>query len=408
MMMGLTAVPLVLGLGVGIDMSRLVVAKAALQHAADRAALAGATAYRSDQAPGDATTMANNYFDHSAQGMDATVTSRTAVAGLGQLPGGTASFNVTVDATATMPMTLMAIAGVSPMTITVHAAATNPSTSSATSSAGIADEQPVVTPGPIQSSAMDWNSVYMYGVPNGSNGKPDYTLFPPLAQFWEVGSNCNSINSNWTSQSRCNGQFGAVVPATQNFPKVPTTQPLAFLFVNMNNGEVPSNNQGYGPNQYGAAPGNFELQRTAAMSLGQTPSQNTDASVATVRSLTGFSLSQVGTHYSTLNGTAKPNCAIQIQLVEDPNNPPRNPPYPGECFSTTDPRSGYQYANMSCAQMAGRTFMYWWNDMGAPRDDFDYKNLYFTVRCDRWSTTPNGGTLYTGPVPIGKPVTLIQ
>jgi hypothetical protein len=58
--------------------------------------------------------------------------------------------------------------------------------------------------------------------------------------------------------------------------------------------------------------------------------------------------------------------------------------------------------------MAGRTFIYWWNDMGAPTDDFDYKNLYFTVRCVRGSTDPNGGILYTGPVPLGKPVTLIQ
>lgn len=402
--MGLTAVPLVVALGVGVDMSRLVVAKSALQHAADNAALAGATAYLSDQAPGDATTVANNYFDHSAQGMSATVTSRTSTAGAGQLPGGASSFNVTVDATATMPMTLMALAQVSSMTIKAHAVATNPNTSTA----GTSGPQPVVTLGPIGSTAADWNSVYMYSVPNGTDGKPDYTKFPPLSQFYEAGSNCNGSNSSWTSQSRCNGQFGATVAANQNFPKVANTQHLAFLFVNMNNGEIPANSQGYGPNQYGAAPNNFELHTTATMSLNQPPTQNTDNSVAEIYALTGYQLSQVATKYSALNGTAKPNCSVQIAIVTDPNNVPTNPPYPGACFSTSDPLSGVQYANMSCAQMAGRTFIYWWNDMGGSRDDYDYKNLYFTIRCVQGSTNPNGGTLYTGAPPVGSAVSLVQ
>ena len=37
--------------------------------------------------------------------------------------------------------------------------------------------------------------------------------------------------------------------------------------------------------------------------------------------------------------------------------------------------------------------MYWWNDMGAPQDDYDYKNLYYTIRCVPGSTNPDGGTL---------------
>ena len=246
--------------------------------------------------------------------------------------------------------------------------------------------------GTVKSTAMDWNSAYMYVVPNGSNGQPDYTQFPPLSQFFEIGSNCNDGDSNWTPQSRCNGQFGATVSAKQNFPQVALNQPLAFLFVNMNNGEIPNNSKGYGPNQYGAAPNNFELIMSAQLSLNQSPSENTDNSVATVRQLTGYSLNQVGTNYDQLNGTATSNCALQIVVV-DPNNLPSNPPYPHVCLAPSDPRSGSQYANLSCDQMAGRTFMYWWNDMGAPRDDYDYKNLYYTIRCVPGSTNPDGGTL---------------
>ncbi len=394
-MMALIAVPLVIALGASVDMSRLVLAKAALQHAADSAALAGATAYQSDQLTGAALAAANNYFDSSTQGLDATVSSRSITSGPGQASGGAPSLNVTVDATATMPTTLMAMANVSSMTITAHAVAANPVA------------QPVVTLGPVGSTAYDWNSAYMYGVPNGLNGQPDYTKFPPFSQFWEVGSNCNRNNSQWTSESRCNGQFGAIVPSSQTFPKVSASQPLAFLFVNMNNGEIAPDSQGYGPNQYGAAPGNIELLTSATMSLNQPPSQNTDNSAALFYTLKGLLLNQASTEYSDLNGTARPNCAIQIQQV-DPNHLPHDPPYPGQCFSTSDPRSGWQYANLSCAQMAGRTFMYWWNDMGGSRDDYDYKNLYFTIRCVAGAVNPNGGILYATAPLIGLPVALVQ
>ncbi len=421
--MGLTAVPLVIALGVGVDMSRLLVAKTALQHAADRAALAGATAYLSDLAPNDATAMANDYFDHSAQGLNATVTSRTATAAAGHLPGGASSFNVTVDATATLPMTLMVLANVTSMTVTAHAVATNPNTTSSSgsggsggtgSTGGTSDAQPVITLGPIGSTAMDWNSVYMYAAPTDANGKPIPTSFPPYQQFYEVGSNCNSDNDHYSKKSRCNGGFGATVSASQNFPKISNAQPLAFLFVNMNAGELSTSDNDYGKNAYGAPPNNYELSTTAWMSSNKPPTYNTDDSVATIQGLIGKApTGQAATNYSALNTTAAPNCSIQIALVLDPNNVPSEPPYPKQCFSTSDPRSGYQYANLSCAQMAGRTFIYWWNDMGGPGDDKDYKNLYFTVRCVQGSTNPNGGTLVTGPrpgggSPSGSAVSLVQ
>ena len=422
MMMAMSAVPLVLALGVGVDMSRLVMAKAALQSAADRAALAGANAYTSSQMTAAAKTAANNYFNGSTQGLDATVGLATVTAAPGLTPAGGSSLNVTIDVTATMPTTLMALASISSMTITAHsaAAAANPGAPGS----GSASPQPVITIGPgfrvgaVKSTASDWNSAYMYAVPNNSRGTPDYTQFPPPSQFFEIGSNCNSGDSSWSQQSRCNGQFGATVPATETFPLVSSNQPLAFLFANMNNGQSPASSQGYGPNQYGAAPGNYELLMSAPLSSNQSPSQNTDNSVATVLALTGFTLNQVSTKYYKVSNTTNSNCALQIVLV-DPNNLPSDPPYPGQCLTPSDPRSGSQYANLSCAQIAGRTFMYWWNDMGATKDDYDYKNLYYTIRCVGGSTNPDGGTLAgsgsnsnggigTNPGAGSSPKTLVQ
>jgi len=90
----------------------------------------------------------------------------------------------------------------------------------------------------------------------------------------------------------------------------------------------------------------------------------------------------------------------------DPNAVPSAPPplAPGNCFSVTDTSetvSGKEYANLSCNQMAGRTFMYWFNDMGwYPVDDKDYQNLSFSFRCTPGSSSTSG--IVTTPVSLMK------
>ena len=263
----------------------------------------------------------------------------------------------------------------------------------------------------------------MYAIPNGSNGQPNYNLYPPVSQAFEIGSNCNSNslayipatsgsgnngnskavgNSNPGSPgSRCNGQFGAVVPSPQTFPTVTATQQLAFMLVNMTLGVGTTATQGGSNNMYGAAPGNFELVSTAPLSLGQGPAQNTDNTPAIIQQLTGTLITQPATHYTQTLNPSRPNCAVIIQIV-DPNNLPTSPPSGGGCFAVTDPASGSQYANFSCAQMAGRTFMYWFNDMGGSIDDYDYNDFYFTVRCVPGTASPNGGTVQNTTVPTGN------
>lgn len=410
MVVAVSALPLFTAVGVGVDMSSLVEARARLQNAADAAALAGASLYTSTSQGTNAQDSAQSYFDHYAKGGFTSLTSKT-IAGPGSTSG--VPLTVTVNATATMPTTFMKVANINSMTVTVHAVAGIPSGSPVvTLGGGGGSPSQVLSASGVKSNAADWNSLYMYGVPP-VGGPANYSKFPPLAQFYEVGSNCNAAtDSSYSSSSQCNSGFGAKAPTVTNY-SIPPDQPIAFMFVNMNNGMSPQGSNGYGPNEWGAQPGYYELMTTASMSGGQSPSQITDSSVNIINGF-GFSISQNATQYYKVNNSAKSNCALQIQLV-DPKNLPTSPPYPGVCLAANDPNSGYQYANLSCNQIAGRTFMYWWNDMGAQVDDYDYKNLCYTLTCVPGVTNPDGGTIGgtgsgggNGGSTVSRPATLVQ
>ena len=400
MMVAVSALPLFTAVGVGVDVSSLVEAKTRLQNAADAAALAGASLYTAASQSTTAANSADSYFDNYAKGGFTTLT-RTATASPAGKP-----LTITVVATATMPTTFLKVAGISSMLVSATAVAGIPSGQPViTFGAGSGSSSQVLSTSDFKSPAADWNSIYMYAMPSGGG-------YPPLAQFYEMASNCSaSIDAGWTSSSRCNGGFGAVPPTVANYP-ITSAQPISFMFVNMNNGMASPNSNGYGPNEWGAQPGYYELMTTASMSTGQSPSAITDNSVSIIESL-GFGIpAQPGTHYSTVNNSALSNCALQIQLV-DPNNLPTSPPYPGVCLAATDPKSGYQYANLSCDQIAGRTFMYWWNDMGASTDNYNYTDMVYTLTCVPGVTNPDGGTIggtstsSTGAT-AGLPAMLVQ
>ena len=412
MIVAVTAIPVVIAIGAGIDLSRMAKARATLQNAVDSAALAGSTLNTAAGQGTVAQNSAQSYFNKYALGGDLTVAS-SAVTVVQPSSVVASSPSVTVSATATLPRTF----GIGTMTVTAAAVANNgtgnpPSLTKVTPTSQ--PSGPLGTPSQVlsytgpKSNAADWNSIYMYGVPTGSNGQPDYTSYPPVTQFYEIGSNCNvNIDQHWTSSSICNNQFGTTAPVVASFSYITADQPIAFMFVNMNNGMFwpPNWIGGYGANQYGAQPGWWELMTTATLALGQSPSQITDNTVNVVKALIGVTLNQGATHYSDANNAKLSNCAVQIVLVTDINNLPANPPYPGQCLAATDPRSGYQYANLTCRQINGRTFMYWWNDMGASVDDKDYKNLVYTVTCQPGTTNPDGGTIGSSSPVQGQPVT---
>lgn len=380
--------PIVFAVGMGVDYARMVMNRSSLQHALDGAVLAGGAAYTSSANSQAAITAANKYFNSYQFASDLTVSPGNPVAQSGKTYSGYSSLNVTMSATAKMNATFLKLMGYSTLTITATAQAANPMT------------QPQVTFGPLGSTAADYNSLYMYKIPmTGSGGTPNYSAYPPISQMYLAGNNCNSGDYNYSSSSRCNTAFNATPPANNNtvLGFVPPDQPLGFMFINMNNGLIANGNNGYGANQYGAQPGYYEAFATSPLGLNQPPTQNAN-NMNTIASqlVPGAYLSQGKTTYPT--GTGGQNCALQIQLVTDPSNLPSGPPYPGQCLSTSDPRSGSQYANLSCNQMAGRTFMYWWNDLGGNPDDYNYKDMYYTVKCIAGATGSNGGTI-SNPAP---------
>ncbi len=407
-MVAVGVVPLLVSIGVATDMARSVAMHAALQSVADAAALAGTNAYTDDGQLATAKAVAQAYLDKfTPTGM--TITGTTVTAAPKTVNG--SSYNaVTVTASATVSTTLLQVVNSSQVKIQVKAVAGISPTLTSQVVCGLATGCPSqLTAGGVKSSALDFNSVYLYGVPKDSSGVYQINQIPSGASnYWEVGSNCNSyVDRAWTSQSRCNSAFGHAVSNTQ--PKVfvlPPDQPIAMVFVNQNNGMSNPGSNGYGTNQFGADPGNIVAFFTAYLSFSTpaAPSSGADGSVGLLNYAFGLSLPSQTTNYKTTYTSKKTstlsNCAVQIVQVLDPANPPTTPPYPGQCLAPNDPKSGYQYANLSCNQIAGRTFMYWWNDMGAPTDDLDYQNISYMLTCKPGVTNTDGGTIGQGNGPL--------
>ena len=410
--------PIMVAVAAGVEVSRLAGAKASLQNAVDAAALAGATVYTAPTQSAAAQKIAQAYFDGYAQRPDIALSSSTVTAA--QSASDPNILTVTVKANASLKTSFGQVLGMSNLTVNVSAVAGIPYVVVPPFKCGNgcgAPNQPIV---PSKSTAMDWNSAYMYFLPQLGDGTYSKTTYPPFSQFFEIASNCNAItDANWSASSRCNAGAGAVPPASLP-PKPPIDQPIGFMFVNMNNGMVPAGQNGYGQNQYGAQPGYYEVMTTSPMTLKQPPTKISNTSATFLQGLQGAdsngnvvtlnNLVQGATNYPTGNSPAKSNCAIVIQALPAGSDLPADPPagVPGNCFAPDDPNSGYQYANLSCRQINGRSMIYWWNDMGAPGDDKDYKNLYFKYTCYPNGTDPSGQGNGPGAATPTIPATLIQ
>ena len=407
-MMAVSLIPLFIAIGVGVDMSRLATAKSTLQQMADEAALAGAAAYQTTGQQTSAQNVAVAYFNKAVALQSGLVTGAvlTASGAPGNYSASVPSNNMAVSVTASMPTMFMSLANINSIAITAKATAANPWVAP-TGTGTQAQWQPVISSGFLGSSAGDWNSVYMYAVPL-VNGTPNWSYLPPIANLYEVASNCSAAtNVNWTSNSQCNASVkpfftGQVVSTSQSIPPVASNQPLAFVFFNMTHGMSPvSANSGYA-NQYGSQGGDMRLHVTVGFPLGMGPAGLDDSPDNYVNDMfnstgskTAYKSTGTSTTYSSVNQSATPNCAVEVQVI-DPANPPALPPVQYKCFSLTDPAAGSQYMNLTCAQMNGRTFVYWFNDMGGNPDDKDYNDLWFAIKCVPAPAPSNGGYLYSG------------
>lgn len=414
-MFAVMAAPVILSAGVGVDLTRVVLARADLQGAVDGAALAAATAAGSQKDTGTADTTAQTvakaYFNSA--GLGPSVTTPTLTITSATTTATPPAYTVTVSASATVATTFLKIASMIPgaanydtIPLGAHAKASNPVVPGSLSSA--AKSQPVITLGTVKSDADDWNSAYLYAIPSDGNGGFNYGKYPTIDQMYEIGSNCNTNSTNFSSASPCKRGFQSTLPTKNTLPAVSSDQPLGILFVNMTDGLT-----GNGKNQYQSPLEQYNLFTTAAMSSTSGPAGVTDNSRTVANYLIPNSnIPHSATTYGTSNTTSG-NCSVIIQQI-DPGNPPTKAPASSSCFKNNDQDnliSGAQFANMTCGQMAGRTFMFWWNDMGGGTDDHDYNDLYFSLTCSPGATSTSGGTGSSGTTATAnaqKSVTLIQ
>ena len=399
------SLPVLMSVGVGVDMTRLTLAKSALQGAVDGAALAAARAggNQPDVATANTTaiSVATNFFNGAAQGPSVTVSAPTVT----PAPAA-ANYQVSVTAQGTMKTVFLGAAryiglGTSLDIITIKAQAT--ASNLATPGSLQAAAQPVMNSGHVSADAWDWNSAYLYAVPLKADGvTPDYATYPDPSKFYQIGNNCSSAKStNWSSSSLCNAAASRAcvlqdaITSPAPIPAVLPNQPLAIIVINMTSGI-----KNYGGNSFKAQPGSCQVFTSARLSLQQPPSYLADQSAGILNSINAAAILRhtiptyvIPDGQKTKYATEAANCTLLVQ-VADPNNLPTTAPYTNSCYSPSDPtetQSGKQYANLSCAQMNGRTFLYWFNDMGGGGDDMDYNDLSFSITCSAPSNA-GGGT----------------
>ncbi len=394
----LMAIPMVMLSGMAVDFARASVYRTKLQDAVDNAALSGAAAYVTATSGATAQTVATSNINDALAKLSGVITIGTpsVQVGAGTLNSGIASYNVTVTVQATVKTTLLQLLQ---GTIAVKLTAT----------AGNPVVTPVFSSFSANFSAFDFNTVYAYPVPI-VGGKPAYTQLPTAANLYMIADN----NSNFP------------VPANQTFPTITATQPIAFALRNATGG-----NTGYGTdscgnpktNAYGVASGvgsnaglsgsgQYNWFYSSFLMAGQAPTQASNYTYGILNSslLNALGIipfypfyfiglicvppvvTSVTTSYPT-----NVNCSFLIAQV-DPKNPPSTPPVAGTCLGLTDPSSGYQHAAMSCAQMSGKTYGVWWNDMGGiGGDDKDYNDAAFLVTCSLGSGSSVGTGATTTP-----------
>src|SRR5262249_43771925 len=115
----------------------------------------------------------------------------------------------------------------------------------------------------------------------------------------------------------------------------------------------------------------------------------------------GYGAAQGSQHgfYSQLNPARKTvypsftcNATLQTRQVTDPtNNPAPSVPSSGGCLSASTPQTN---AAASCSGLNGETWRYYWNDMGAGHDDYDFNDGVYSFSCSSPSL-PNTGIILT-------------
>ncbi len=408
------AVPLASSIALAVDYSLIAHARIALQDAVDQAAITGASAYSDANQATSAKTAATNAF--KAARLPGTLTSGTpnvttnASGTINPNLGTQSAYTVTVTDTAQINAGFIRIFRPS-LSITATATAANPKIA------------PKITVSQVRSSACDANTIYLYVVPTGSNGKPDYTSVPTFTTG--SGGNYYQIGNN----------FGGALPSGQALPTVTANQALGIMLANKKNGngcgisaaDSYGNPNGYTVNFYSSFEGAGQPPSQKASSSSYTltttttisghggnrtttttysanwgsgnvsesdpgnPSCNsgtthTSGNTTTLtQTCTSTEPSTASTYSATPSGGIMgntPNCSLYVQTgvtqsyinnLSSSSSPPNaaSSGHQGSCYSPTDSTSGYKYATPSCSQLSSlsaQSAVFWWNDTGGSRN----------------------------------------
>jgi len=310
LMYGLALVPLLIGVGSGVDIARCLQVKEVLQAAVDAAALAGASAYANGNSSSAASTVASNYFAKNGLPLpDQAPTPTPTVSTSVQTTNGTVSgYTVTLTATTQMPTTFMSLL-IGSVPVTVSATAVNPVSQVTLDGSGILNN--------FKSSACDLNSIYYY-LTSDNNTIPNPSTF----------SSSQMVGTNGTTN---NPPVSFTVSATQK---------IGFALKNLTGGIC-----NYGNNQYGSAPGTANWFFTTAW-----PPSNNPYNSATLQAVTTNN-----SFYTTTSSL--PNTVLTPPVGGGGfSTPPTNP-------TVTCQQVGSQYINFYWNDMGGNVDDLDYNDM---------------------------------------------
>ena len=331
-------VGMVLMVGAGVDYTRAMQYKSALQALADASALAGASVYVSDATSANGIAMAQSYWNN----------------GLSRLPVnsgvGTPNITTTSDAggyyvhvsvpASTIKTTFLSLVTNS-ISVVVSATAKDPIVTATINLNG------------WTSDAGDGNSIYWYKVPQDDS-------IPTFNQANIDNGTYNLIFSNVVT-----------TPATLT-SSIAAAQQIAFAFVNQTAGHSPGWNY---CNQYGGCTGSTHIIY----------SQLTNPNAATSSNApNGYGY----TDATKYNGGAVKNCSLEVQSYSGtaPVNPPTYGATPGTSCQTVPATINPLYSP-SCSSLAGQNVHYSWNDMGGGTDDTDYNDGQYNFSCSGGGTT---------------------
>lgn len=331
---GLLIVPMMVSAGVAVDLSRATAVHAALQNAADSAALAGAGVYTSAQAAAVATSAATTYLRQTTAALPAgdsaqfSVSTGSVTDSTGQVSG----YTVTVTATATVPTTLMSL--VTPSVATsASSTAENKLLAITPNNASVAPNNP------------DADTVYWYVVHQDGSLPDDSELHPMF-------SNTDGEAPDKLAPIR----FAA-------------GQTIGFALANQTGGNMP-----YGHNQYGGEQGQTHMfySQLTVPNANAYPSENHNCSL------------QVTATQGSAGSQGQGN---QGQGNQGWGNQGQGDSGDGEDHSHPKPVSG----TMDCMHSPGESLTFAWNDMGGHSDDRKFDSASFTVSCPAAPTSGTSG-----------------